>query len=51
MKKLTDYGWRVNQMERLSAIRIVLMPHVTKDVIDEFIPILRKVCIETKEIS
>ena len=51
MKKLTDYGWKVNKMERLSAIRIVIMPHVTRDIIDEFIPILKKVCIETRELS
>lgn len=51
VKKLTDYGWKVNKMERLSAIRIVVMPHVTKDVIDEFIPILKKVCKETRDIS
>ena len=50
VKKLTDYGWKVNKMERLSAIRIVLMPHVTKDVIDEFIPIFKKVCKETGDI-
>ena len=48
--KLTKYGWKVNKMERISAIRIVLMPHVTKKIIDEFIPILEKVCKKTGEI-
>ena len=36
-------------MERLGAIRIVVMPHVTKKVINEFIPVFRKVCIESGE--
>jgi tyrosine decarboxylase/aspartate 1-decarboxylase len=50
VKKLTIYGWKVNQMDRLSAIRIVLMPHVSKKVIDEFIPCLKKVCQEVGEL-
>ena len=50
VKNLTGYGWKVNKMDRLSAIRIVLMPHVTKEIIDDFIPILEKVCKETGEI-
>ena len=48
-KKLTSYGWKVNKMERMGAIRIVVMPHVTKKVIDEFIPVFKKVCIQTGE--
>jgi len=44
VKKLTDLGWKVNKMDRLSAIRIVLMPHVTKEIIDDFIPDLKKAC-------
>jgi len=43
-QKLTEYGWKVNKMDRLSAIRIVLMPHVTKKIIDDFIPDLEKAC-------
>lgn len=50
VKELTNYGWKVNKMDRLSAIRIVLMPHVTKEIISDFIPILEKVCKETGEI-
>jgi len=50
VKKLTDLGWKVNKMDRFSAIRIVLMPHVTKDAIDKFIPDFKKVCKETGEI-
>ncbi|KYK33707.1 MAG: tyrosine decarboxylase MnfA, partial [Thermoplasmatales archaeon SG8-52-3] len=38
VKKLSDFGWKVNKMERLSAIRIVLMPQITKKIIDDFIP-------------
>jgi len=50
VNKLIDYGWRVNNMERLSAIRIVVMPHVTKKIIDDFIPDLEKACKEVGEI-
>jgi tyrosine decarboxylase/aspartate 1-decarboxylase len=50
VNKLTNYGWRVNKMERLSAIRIVIMPHVTKKIIDDFIPDFEKACKETKEL-
>lgn len=49
-RKLTEYGWKVNKMDRLSAIRIVLMPHVTKGIVDDFIPDLEKVCKEVGEI-
>jgi tyrosine decarboxylase/aspartate 1-decarboxylase len=49
-KKLTIYGWKVNKMDRLSAIRIVLMPHVTKDIIDKFIPDFKKACKEAGEL-
>ena len=50
VKELTKIGWKVNKMERLSAIRIVLMPHVTKKIIDEFIPDLKKVCRKVGEL-
>ena len=50
VKKLNDYGWKVNKMDRLSAIRIVLMPQITKEIIDEFIPDLEKACIEVGEL-
>lgn len=50
VRKLTEYGWKVNKMDRLSAIRIVLMPHVTRGIIDDFIPVLGKVCREVGEI-
>ena len=50
VNKLTCYGWKVNKMERLSAIRIVIMPHVTKKIIDNFIPDLEKACKEIGEL-
>ncbi|RLF53314.1 MAG: tyrosine decarboxylase MfnA, partial [Thermoplasmata archaeon] len=49
-EKLTRYGWKVNIIDRVSAVRVVVMPHVTKKVIDEFIPVLEKVCREEGEI-
>jgi tyrosine decarboxylase/aspartate 1-decarboxylase len=47
---LTKQGYKINKMESLSAARIVFMPHVTKQVIDKFIPVFRKICNETGEI-
>jgi tyrosine decarboxylase/aspartate 1-decarboxylase len=44
VNKLTKIGWKVNRMNRLSAIRIVLMPQITKGIIDDFIPDFEKVC-------
>lgn len=43
-KKLEKLGWQVNIMDRISCIRIVLMPHVKKQSIDFFIPDLEKTC-------
>ena len=48
--KLSRYGWRVNAMDHLSCIRIVLMPQITKKNIDEFIPVLKQVCEEVGEL-
>jgi len=50
VKCLTEQGWKVNRMDRLSAVRIVVMPHVTKKTIDLFIPDLKKACKTTGEI-
>jgi len=47
---LTKYGWKVNIMDRISCIRLVLMPHVSKSTIDEFIPDLKKACFEVGEL-
>ena len=49
-KRLSENGWRVNTMNHLSCIRIVLMPQITKEIIDEFIPILKKTCEEVGEL-
>ena len=50
VKNLNEYGWKVNKVDRLSCIRIVLMPHVTKEIIDKFIPDLEKACNEVGEL-
>jgi tyrosine decarboxylase / aspartate 1-decarboxylase len=50
VKKLSEQGWRVNKIERLSCIRLVLMPQITKQIIDEFIPVLKKTCEEVGEL-
>ena len=50
VKKLSEQGWRVNKVERLSCIRLVLMPQITKQIIDEFIPVLKKTCKEVGEL-
>ena len=50
VKKLAEYKWKVNKMERLSCIRIVCMPHVTKKTIDKFIPDLEKTCKKVGEL-
>jgi len=50
IRKLTELGWKVNKMDRLSSIRIVLMPHITKEIIDNFIPDLEKACREVGEL-
>ena len=50
VNKLSEYGWKVNRIDHLSCIRIVIMPQITKKIIDEFIPILRKTCEEVGEL-
>jgi len=50
VKRLSEQGWRVNRVERLSCIRLVLMPQITKEIIDEFIPVLKKTCEEVGEL-
>ena len=49
-KKLSDTGWKVNIMDRISSIRVVVMPHVKRKTIDTFIPVLKKICKEHGEI-
>jgi tyrosine decarboxylase/aspartate 1-decarboxylase len=50
VKKLSEQGWRVNKIERLSCIRLVFMPQITKHIIDEFIPDLQRTCREVGEV-
>lgn len=35
---MTRKGWRVNVLPRLGAVRIVVMPHVTEEILDAFTP-------------
>ena len=50
VNKLARQGWRVNKIQHLSCIRIVIMPQITKNIIDEFIPIFKKTCQEVGEL-
>jgi tyrosine decarboxylase/aspartate 1-decarboxylase len=47
---LTREGWKINRMVHLSSIRIVLMPQITKQHIDKFLPVLEKCCKEVGEL-
>jgi len=48
--RLEQQGWRVNAMDHLNSIRLVIMPHVTKEIIDSFISELERICKEVGEI-
>ena len=50
VNKLSEYGWKVNKIDHLSCIRIVIMPQITKKIIDEFIPVFKKTCKEVGEL-
>ena len=50
VNSLSKKGWKVNKIDHLSCFRIVVMPQITKKIIDEFIPILKKICKEVGEI-
>ena len=50
VEELTKKGWKVNKMQRYSAIRLVFMPHVTRRIIDKFLPVFEEVCKKTGEI-
>jgi len=50
IRGLLEKGWHVNPVERLSCFRMVIMPHITKQIIDEFIPDLETVCKKVGEI-
>ncbi|MEE9151505.1 MAG: tyrosine decarboxylase MfnA [Thermoplasmata archaeon] len=47
---LDELGWKASVTRYPKCLRIVVMPHVTKDVVDEFIPDLERVCRDLKEI-
>ena len=42
VKALAEQGWFVNRISHLSCIRLVMMPHVTKEIIDEVVEELEK---------
>ena len=48
--KLSDLGWKVNKIDRISSLRVVIMPHIKKETIDQFIEALKHVCIDIGEI-
>ena len=51
IKKMLDkIGWKLSLAHCPKCLRIVVMPHVTKNVIDNFIPDLKKVCLKINEI-
>ena len=47
---LEQKGWKVNLIDHLSSIRIVCMPQITKEHIDEFLPVLKEVCMISGEL-
>jgi tyrosine decarboxylase/aspartate 1-decarboxylase len=47
---LNDLGWRPSITREPKCLRIVVMPHVTREVIDKFVPDLEKVCRYSHEI-
>lgn len=47
---LEQEGWKVNKIDHLSSIRIVCMPTITKEIIDEFIPTLEGICKKVGEL-
>ena len=46
VRELYDRGWSVNPIRRFSSFRLVIMPHLEKEIIDRFIDDLRDVCKE-----
>jgi tyrosine decarboxylase/aspartate 1-decarboxylase len=49
-RTLQGRGWRVSKGSHPCCLRFIVMPHVTAEVIDEFIPVLKQVCEETGEL-
>jgi tyrosine decarboxylase / aspartate 1-decarboxylase len=50
VEELTKKGWKVNKMDRYSAVRLVFMPHVTRKTINKFLPVFENVCRKIGEI-
>ena len=48
--RLEQRGWRVNAINHLNSIRLVLMPHITTSIIDSFITELEHICKEVGEL-
>jgi len=48
--KLDTLGWKASRSATPPALRIVVMPHVTRSVLDEFLPVLEHVLRESGEI-
>jgi tyrosine decarboxylase/aspartate 1-decarboxylase len=48
--ELNKLHWKPSLTRHPKCLRIVVMPHVTKKVVDEFIPDLEKICRKLKEI-
>jgi tyrosine decarboxylase / aspartate 1-decarboxylase len=47
---LEKEGWKVNKIDHLSSIRIVCMPSITKEIIDEFMVKLQQACQQAGEL-
>ncbi|MCG2826968.1 MAG: tyrosine decarboxylase MfnA [Thermoplasmatales archaeon] len=50
VKELDKKGWKISKTRKPKCIRIVVMPHVTRKVVEDFIPELEKVCRKLGEI-
>jgi tyrosine decarboxylase/aspartate 1-decarboxylase len=48
--ELSKLRWKVSLTREPKCLRIVVMPHVTRKIVDEFLPDLEKVCRKLKEL-
>ncbi len=49
VKRLYEKGWGVNPIKRLSSFRLVMMPYLKKEMIDNFVDDLENICFEVKK--
>ncbi|MEF8878931.1 MAG: tyrosine decarboxylase MfnA [Candidatus Thermoplasmatota archaeon] len=49
-KRLSEEGWKVNIMERISCLRLVIMPHIGREDLELFAKDFEKICREEDEI-